>query len=209
VAQEAVGGGRASLSFSRPRRRGILLMRGKTLVNDRMTVHEYAPLAARARILMVVVAAACALLTCGITHAGDYMFQIANDPSAPCGKGQTPPKPYWTIRSGPQVAAELMDYFTGRNDSSTLVHKFPNGHFQFCGRAERSNVYDALLDAASVSELRHEKDLIAIVPYLASRQFVDAMDHRLAKADMTAVAQTRIRRMRLVAAEALQRLKTR
>ena len=159
--------------------------------------------------MKTVAATICVLLVCGLADAGDYMFQISNDPSAPCGKGQPPPKPHWTIRSGPQVAAELMDYFSGRDDSSTLVHTFPHGHFQFCGRAERSNVYDALLDAASLSDLRHEKDLIAVVPYLASRQFITAMDERLARANLTAVVRTRIRRMRLAATEALQRLGTR
>jgi hypothetical protein len=144
-----------------------------------------------------------------IAYAGDYMFQISNDPSAPCGKGQPPPNPRWTIRSGPEVAADLTRYFGGQSESSALVKIYPNGHFRFCGQAERSAVYEALLDAASSPDLRHEKQLLAMVPYLASRQFVSAMDRRLANTDATSLSKKRIRQMRADAAESLRRMTTR
>ena len=147
------------------------------------------------------------LLLCAPTFAGEYFMWITNDPNAPCGKKKAVPgSTGWTIRSGSEVAEELSSYFKGDAESSTLVDWFPDGHFAFCGRDERAAVYEAILDAASLPGLRHEDKLRAVVPYVASRQLLDAIDRRLAAPARDRKAQRLLRELRVDAAAAVRRV---
>ena len=132
---------------------------------------------------------------------GDYLFVIANDRDDACVKAL--PRIALTIRSGAEVAAELGRYFSGADESSTLVSVFPNGHFRFCGHSERGAVYEALLDAASLTKPRHEEQLYVLMDYLATRRFISAIDRRLAAPAIGAAVRSRLERMRARGVSAL------
>jgi hypothetical protein len=141
-----------------------------------------------------VVAILVVVLSARVAVCGDYLLVIANDRDSACVKRL--PRIALTIRSGADVAEELGRYFRGADESSTLVSMFPNGHFRFCGRGERGAMYEALLDAASLSAPRHEEQLYLLMDYLATRRFIAAIDRRLAAPAIGPPVRARMERMR-------------
>ena len=137
---------------------------------------------------------------------GDYMLTISNDPTSSCGQVKSPPNPSWPVRTGSEVAASLTRHFSRADEAPGVVVAFANGHFRFCGRKERAEVYAALLDAAALETLHHERHLYDVAGVLASRQFIAALEHRLAAPGIRLSFRKRLERMRAEARESLSRI---
>ncbi len=157
------------------------------------------------------VAAAVLVMTAAApVWAGEYLLVITDHPEQPCGAGEArgevllPSQSRWTVRSGADVAADVARYFRG-DDTKDILVWFRDGHFRFCGHRERAAVYEALLDAAGLSSMHHERELCALMAYLASGQLRNAIDARLAHLPRDSVATQRLQRMRTAVQDALSR----
>ena len=139
------------------------------------------------------------------SYGGDYLVQIANDPTAVCGKTGKPPLPHWPVRTGAEVAADITRYFRGENDSPALLARFANGHFIFCGREERGEVNAALIAVARNHSVQKEKELYGLLRYLGSSLFVSQAEEALEAPGLSPTTRKRLERMKREAEEAVCR----
>ncbi len=110
----------------------------------------------------------------GVALAGDYTLWVAEGTVPDClppvaGHGN------WNepVDSGAEVAADLMRYFRGERPHIRILQAaFGNAHVQFCGSHERLTVYRALITAAKLPHLAHERDLYDYAYMLGSAELL-------------------------------------
>jgi hypothetical protein len=155
---------------------------------------------------MRLIAGTLVLMACSqVAPAGDSLLLITNHPEQACGNANAPAV---TKRTGKEVAASLAGYFAG-DPNGEGASWFSNGHFRFCGREERGDVYSALVNAALPVTVRHEAELIDLVGLIASSQLRGAIDKALADTGTEATARRRLERMRAEVDDGLRRRRTR
>ncbi len=134
-------------------------------------------------------------LGASVLAAGDYGLTVADDPSSECARRSRAPS--GTVASAREVADDVARHFRGeRSEVKYFTASMGNGFVHFCGRAERDEVYEALMKAAGQDAIANERDLFDYASMLGSERFVEMLDKRLAVGASSSRVAARLARMR-------------
>jgi len=110
--------------------------------------------------------------------AGDYRLVVADDRNDPCVPAPAASgHPDWPVVSAREVSQDLLRHARGERPKLELfVPFFTNARITFCKPSDRRAVYEALVAALQLAELRNEWDLYDYCFMLGSPELVGMLD---------------------------------
>ena len=145
---------------------------------------------------LVPLAGLCVLSS--VASSGDYWLTVANDPKVPCARPTQEASASLPVASSQQIADDVARYFAGRHTQVGLFRaSFSNGRVTFCGPRERTDVYVALIRAASTAAKANQVHLFDFSLVLGSQELLGMINERLNSTVASKGEGERLSRMRV------------
>ena len=116
------------------------------------------------------------LVLSSFVSAGDYGIHISDDSTFLCPPITKVDSVYNPIKTSNEIALEIIKYFKeGERTIKIFKTSFANGHINYCGKANKENIYKAFIESAKLEVIKNESDLFDFIYIWGNRKILKIM----------------------------------